>query len=200
MNKKADTRTQTKKKKSGLHEWIESALVALILALVIRTFIVQAFKIPTGSMQPTLMVGDAILVNKFLYGAKVPFTHWKLPIVREPARGDVIVFIYPQDPKKDFIKRMVGLPGETVEIRNGSIYVNDQPVVGPQFNGRYYYNRGEFGDAGVKITVPPKSYFVLGDNSNSSQDSRYWGFVPQENIRGKAMVIYWPLTRLRIIK
>jgi signal peptidase I len=168
--------------------------------MFIRTFIVQAFKIPTGSMQPTLMVGDAILVNKFLYGAKVPFTRWKLPVVREPARGDVIVFIYPVDPKKDFIKRMVGLPGETVEIRNGTIYVNDQPVAGPKFNGRYYYNRGEFGDAGMKITVPPKSYFVLGDNSNSSQDSRYWGFVPEENIRGKAMFIYWPLTRLRIIK
>ncbi|MGE5308566.1 MAG: signal peptidase I [Deltaproteobacteria bacterium] len=191
---------KVRKKKSALYEWIESAIVALLLALVIRTFIVQAFRIPTGSMRPTLLEGDAILVNKFLYGARVPFTGWQLPAVRNPVRGDIIVFMYPEDPKKDFIKRLVGLPGESVEIRNGTIYVNDRPVTDPSFNGRYYYNRGDYGDTGKKVTVPDHSYFVLGDNSFSSQDSRYWGFVPEKYIRGKAICIYWPPNRIRAIK
>jgi len=191
---------QEKKKKSQLREWVESIVIAMLLALVIRTFVVQAFKIPTGSMRPTLLEGDAILVNKFIYGAKMPFTAWQFPVMRKPARGDVIVFIYPEDPKKDFIKRLVAVGGETVEIRNGTIYINDQPVTGADFNGRYYYNRGDFGEAGGKITVPENSYFVLGDNSFSSQDSRFWGFVPAKNIRGKAICIYWPPQRIRLIK
>lgn len=193
------TPAQQKKKKSSLHEWVESAIVALILALIIRTFIVQAFKIPTGSMRPTLLEGDAILVNKFLYGARFPLTGWQLPKVRVPERGDVIVFIYPEDPKKDFIKRLVAKGGETVEIRNGSIYINDKPLTDPVFSGKYYYNKGEFGGLDQKIVVPEGYYFVLGDNSFSSQDSRFWGFVPEKNIRGKAMVIYWPPQRLRVI-
>src|SRR5512137_1877132 len=123
MAKKTDI-----KKKSKLYEWVESAIVALVLAMIIRTFLVQAFKIPTGSMRPTLLEGDAILVNKFLYGPKVPFTPWKLPGMRMPQRGDVIVFKYPVDPKKDFIKRLAALPGETVEIRNGTVYVDGLPV------------------------------------------------------------------------
>lgn len=189
-----------KNKKSQLREWVESIVIALLLALVIRTFVVQAFKIPTGSMRPTLLEGDAILVNKFIYGAKFPFPAWQLPAVRKPVRGDVIVFIYPEDPKKDFIKRLVAVGGETVEIRNGTIYINDQPVTNADFNGRYYYNRGDFGESGKKITVPENSYFVLGDNSFSSQDSRFWGFVPAKNIRGKAICIYWPPQRIRLIK
>jgi signal peptidase I len=188
------------RKKSSLREWVESALVALVLALIIRTFIVQAFKIPTGSMRPTLLEGDAILVNKFIYGARVPFSGWQLPAMREPRRGDIIVFIYPEDPKKDFIKRLVAGGGETVEIKNGSIYVNDKPVTDPLFAGRYYYNRGEYGDLNKKVTVPQGYYFVLGDNSFSSQDSRYWGFVPEKNIRGKAICIYWPPNRIRVIR
>jgi signal peptidase I len=188
------------KKKSALHEWIESAVVALILAIIIRTFVIQAFKIPTGSMEPTLHVGDAILVNKFLYGARIPFTPWKLPAIRQPASGDIIVFIYPEDPKKDFIKRLVAKGGETVEIRNGTIYINDVQITNPAFDGRYYYNKGEFGDFNKKIVVPEGSYFVLGDNSFTSQDSRYWGFVPEKNIRGKAIIIYWPLNRLQMLK
>jgi signal peptidase I len=193
------------KKKSSLREWIESAVVALILALFIRTFIVQAFKIPTGSMRPTLLEGDAILVNKFLLGTpvEIPFTDitlFNMPGFAKPQRGDVIVFKYPEDTKKDFIKRLVAKGGETVEIRNGTIYVDEKPITGPDFDGRYYYNRGDFGEANQKVTVPQGSYFVLGDNSFSSQDSRYWGFVPEKNIRGKAMVIYWPPMRLRVIK
>lgn len=194
------------KKKSVVREWVESIVVAFILALFIRTFIVQAFKIPTGSMRPTLLEGDLILVNKFIYGAKIPFTDLRLPSVKKMKRGDVIVFIYPDDPKKDFIKRLAGFPGETVEIKNSTVYINDNPLLDPLFNQnadgtiRSYYNRGKYGEEGQKIVVPWNSYFVLGDNSSSSMDSRYWGFVPLRNILGKAMVIYWPPQRIRIIK
>ncbi|MDP3732492.1 MAG: signal peptidase I [Candidatus Omnitrophota bacterium] len=188
------------KRKSIVREWVESILVAFILAMVIRTFVIQAFKIPTGSMRTTLLEGDLILVNKFIYGAKVPFADLNLPALRQPNRGDVIVFIYPESPKKDFIKRLVGLPGETVEIKNGTVYINDKPLLDSLFNQRYYYNRGEFGQEGRKIKMPEDDFFVLGDNSASSQDSRYWGFVPRKNILGEALVIYWPPQRIRIIK
>ncbi len=187
-------------RKSAVREWIESLLWAFVLAMFIRTFVVQAFKIPTGSMRMTLLEGDIILVNKFVYGAKIPFTDVHLPKVRPPERGDVVVFIYPENPKKDFIKRLVGLPGDVVEIKNGTLYVNDKPLLDHQFAQRYYYNRGSFGEEGQKIIVPKDSYYMLGDNSASSQDSRYWGFVPAANILGKAMVIYWPLNRIRIIQ
>ncbi|MCX5713567.1 MAG: signal peptidase I [Candidatus Omnitrophica bacterium] len=186
--------------KASIREWVESIVIAFILAMLIRTFVVQAFKIPSGSMRTTLLEGDIILVNKFIYGAKVPFTDLRLPKLRDPERGDVIVFIYPENPKKDFIKRLIGLPGETVEIKNGTVFINGKPLLDPQFSQRYYYNRGDFAEEGMKINVPKDSFFVLGDNSSSSQDSRYWGFVPHRNILGKALVIYWPLQRIRIIK
>jgi signal peptidase I len=191
---------KTKRKKSVLYEWVESALIAFILAMFIRTFVIQAFKIPTGSMRPTLLEGDVILVNKFIYGAKIPFTDWRLPQIRSPKRGDVVVFIYPADPKKDFIKRLIATEGETLEIKNGTLYINDQAIVDPIFNQKYYYNRGQFGEDGKKILVPKDCYFVLGDNSASSQDSRYWGFVPKNNLLGNAILIYWPLPRIRLIK
>lgn len=181
-------------------EWIESIIIAFVMAMVIRAFVVQAFKIPTGSMRPTLIEGDIILVNKFIYGAKIPFTNWHLPKIREPKTGDVIVFVYPIDPKKDFIKRLIALPGETVEIKNGTVYINDKPLVDALFNQRYYYNRGDFGQENKKIVVPQDNFFVMGDNSASSQDSRYWGFVPRKNVLGKALIIYWPFTRIRILK
>jgi len=188
------------KKKSVIREWVESIVVAFILAMVIRTFVVQAFKIPTGSMRTTLLEGDLILVNKFIYGAKIPLTGLSLPALRQPKRGDVIVFISPESPKKDFIKRLVALPGETAEIKSGTVYINDKPLTDSVFNQRYYYNRGEFGEESKKIKIPENSFFVLGDNSASSQDSRYWGFVPRKNILGEALVIYWPPQRIRIIK
>lgn len=188
------------KKKSIIREWAESIAIAFILAMVIRTFVIQAFKIPTGSMRPTLVEGDLILVNKFIYGAKIPFTDLTLPGLREPKRGDIIVFIYPQDKKKDFIKRLVGLPGETLEIKGGTVYVSGKPLMEPAFNRRYYYNRGDFGAEAEKIVIPEDSFYVMGDNSASSQDSRYWGFVPRKNLLGKALVVYWPPQRVRIIK
>jgi signal peptidase I len=187
-------------KKSVIREWAESIIIAFLLAMIIRTFLVQAFKIPTGSMRPTLMEGDIILVNKFVYGAKIPFTELRLPALIHPARGDVIVFIYPENPKKDFIKRLVAFPGERVQIKDGTVYINDKPLLESLFSSRYYYNRGDFGQQGQEMLVPPGSFFVLGDNSASSQDSRYWGFVPAKNVIGKAMVIYWPPQRIRIIK
>jgi len=193
-------RVQETKKKSVVREWIESIIVALVLAMVIRAFLVQAFKIPTGSMRPTLIEGDLILVNKFIYGARLPFTDIRLPALTEPKRGDIIVFIFPGDRKKDFIKRLVGLPADTVEIKNGSIYINDKPLLDSVFSQRYYYNKGDYAKEGVKITVPKDSYFVMGDNSASSMDSRYWGFLSKKELLGKAMLIYFPPNRIRIIK
>jgi len=188
------------KKKSVIREWGEAIIIAFILAMVIKIFIVEAFKIPTGSMRPTLLEGDLILVNKFLYGAKLPFVDLRLPALEQPQRGEVVVFMYPYDPKKNFIKRLVAFEGETVEIKNGTIYVNDKPLLDSVFSQRYYYNRGDFAREGQKLVVPKDNFFVLGDNSASSQDSRYWGFLPKRNMRGKAILIYWPVWRLRFIK
>ncbi len=185
---------------SKVREWVESFVVALVLALFIRTFIIQAFKIPTGSMRVTLIEGDRILVNKLAYGPKIPLTKWRLPGYSHPQRGDVIVFTYPEDRKRDFIKRLIAVGGETLEIRQGRILIDGQPVDDLVIRNIYYYNRGAYGVEGEKITVPADSYFVLGDNSGSSKDSRYWGFVPKELLIGKAQVIYWPLNRIRFIK
>jgi signal peptidase I len=187
--------------KTEVKEYLEAGVFAAIIALfIIRPFIIQTFKIPTGSMRPTLIERDLILVNKFIYGPKVPLTTWRLPGLRQPVRGDVIVFIFPDDPRKFFIKRLVGLPGETIELKEGTVYVNDKPVLDPVFTKVYYYNRGDYGKEGQKITVPKDGYFVLGDNSASSLDSRYWGFVPKNNLLGKAIVIYFPFNRVRLIK
>ncbi len=186
--------------KSAAREWIESILIALVLALFIRTFIIQAFKIPTGSMRMTLIEGDRILVDKINYGAKIPFTHWRLPGFSHPQRGDIIVFSYPEDPKRDFIKRLIAVGGETVEIKDGDIYINGQFIEQAPIKEIYYYNRGGYGGSEQKIKVPENSYYVLGDNSASSKDSRYWGFVPRDLLIGKADIIYWPLNRVRFIR
>ncbi len=172
-----------------IKEWVEPVIIAVVLALIIRTFVVQAFKIPTGSMSPTLIEGDRILVNKFIFKFK------------EPKRGDIIVFVSPEDKKKDFIKRLIGLSGETLEIANGTVLINDK-ALGEDFaiNQRYYYNRGDFGKKNEAIQVPEDAYFALGDNSISSRDSRYWGFLPKKYLIGKAFLIYWPPTRIRLIK
>ena len=188
-----------KKQSSVLREWVESIVIAFVLAMFIRTFIVQAFKIPSGSMRPTLIEGDRILVNKFVYGAKIPFTNWRLPGFKNPQRGDVVVFIYPKDPSRDFIKRLVALEREIIEIKNGSVYINGKVLDDPGF-ARYYCNRSTYGAENKRALVPSDSFYVLGDNSASSQDSRYWGFVPEENLLGKAFLIYWPPKRIRIIK
>jgi signal peptidase I len=179
-----------------IREWVQSIVIAVIIALLIRTFIVQAFKIPSGSMEPTLLVGDHLLVNKFVYGLQVPFTEKKLFVFRQPERGDIIVFRYPVDGRKDFIKRVVGLPGETIEIRQKKVYINGEPYHNPHavFRDPQVLDqvpRDNFGP----VTVPPDSVFVMGDNRDRSYDSRFWGFVDYGKIRGKAMIIYWSWNR-----
>lgn len=190
-----------KKVKSQAREWAESIIIALILALIIRAFLVQAFKIPSGSMIPTFNIGDRIFVSKVIYGAKVPFTNFRMPAMRQPKRGDIIVFRSPEDKKKDFVKRLIGLEGETVEIRDGRIYINGKVVDEPSsIRSVSYYNAGNYGGENQVIKVPRDSYYVLGDNSTSSRDSRYWGFVPKENLMGKVIFIYWPLHRMKAVK
>lgn len=185
----------TPRRKSLVREYSEAIIVAVLLALVIRAFVVQAFTIPSGSMMDTLLVGDYILVNKFLFGPEIPFTDTHLPGLRAPARGDIIVFKYPNDESRDFIKRIVAVGGETVQVLDNRAFVNGQPLEEP------YVRPGSIpaapsGHCGYLYSceptvVPPGAYFVMGDNRDNSQDSRYWGFVKREKIRGKAFLIYW---------
>ncbi|HBR14742.1 MAG TPA: signal peptidase I [Candidatus Omnitrophica bacterium] len=185
--------------KKIIREWVESIVVAFILAMFIRTFFIQAFKIPSGSMRVTLMEGDRLMVNKLRYGPKVPLTRKRLPGFSTPQRGDIIVFVYPGDPKRDFIKRLIAFGGERVEIKEGKIYIDGKLVDDARMNNIYYYNRGRYGLEGEVTLVPEGTVFVLGDNSGSSHDSRYWGFVPKENVVGRAEVIYWPFNRMRFL-
>ncbi len=185
---------KTIKKKSVFREYAEAAIIAVILALFIRTFVVQAFKIPSGSMIPTLLVGDHILVNKFIYGVKIPFINKTVIPVGSPKRDDVIVFIYPVDKSKDFIKRVIGLPGDELKLVGRKIYINDIPYEDKygQYNESYAnFRETPFLHQGRPITVPEGSLFVMGDNRDNSHDSRFWGFVPIESVKGKALIIYW---------
>lgn len=182
------------KKKSTFREYAEAIIVALLLALFIRTFVIQAFKIPSGSMEPTLLIGDHILVSKFIYGIKIPFTSIRLVPLKKPQRGDVVVFIYPLDPSKDFIKRVVAVEGDTVKITNKKLLINGSEAADPHAVYKEdtvfpveIQKRDNFGP----VTVPAGSIFVLGDNRDRSLDSRFWGFVPLEDLRGKAFIIYW---------
>ena len=223
-NKNNPENTVTVQPKGALRENIEAIVIALILALFIRTFFVQAFKIPTGSMLETLQIGDHILVNKFIYGVKIPFAQKTIIPVKSPKKDDIVVFIYPVD-KRDFIKRVVAVGGDKIEIKNKKVYINskfvgnkpfkkagsnlipDCGIKGEDFQAvwqkqldlqltRYKTNgsyasppclRDNFGP----ITVPDGSLFVMGDNRDSSHDSRFWGFVPLSAVKGKAMIIYW---------
>ncbi len=182
------------KQKSIVREYVEAIGIALVLALFIRTFVIQAFKIPSGSMIPTLLVGDHILVNKFIYGIKNPFTGKVLIPIEDIHRKDIIVFKYPVNPDQDFIKRVIGLPGDTILIKNKKVYVNGEPLVvknaifqNPVILSGQQQPRDNLGP----ITVPPHSYFVMGDNRDNSYDSRFWGYVPEDNVKGEAIIIYW---------
>jgi len=185
---------QPLKKKHIVREYAESIIVAVILALIIRTFLVQAFKIPSGSMEDTLLIGDHLLVTKFLYGTKIPFTDTKIFKIRDPRQGDVIVFEYPEDPSKDFIKRVVGTPGDVVEGREKKVFVNGKLYENPheihkekEITPKAQNPRDSFGP----VTVPADSYFVMGDNRDRSYDSRFWGFVKSPKIKGEAFIKYW---------
>jgi signal peptidase I len=187
------------KKKSVIRENIEAILIAFLIALVIRTFALQAFKIPSGSMLQTLQIGDHILVNKILLGTPVdiPFTNinlFHMPGFRAPKRGDIIVFKYPEDPNRDFIKRVIAIGGDEVESRDKIVYVNRKPLTEPYIQHvdiaikpRSMEKRDNFGP----VMVPEGSVFVMGDNRDQSYDSRFWGFVDSKQIKGKATIIYW---------
>lgn len=168
--------------------WGEPFIIAALLAVLIRTFLLGPYKIPTGSMIPTFMIGDRIFVDKVSYR------------FREPERGEIIVFKYPLDEKKDFVKRLVGLPGEEVQIKDGKIVVNGEPVDNERLTQNYYYNvmHSQYGEPNQVIQIPENSYFVLGDNSAHSSDSRSWGFVPKDNVVGRAFLIWWPPTRIKL--
>ncbi len=183
-----------------IREWAETIIIASLLAMFIRSFVVQPFKIPTGSMRTTLIEKDRILVNRFIYGIRIPFTTVRFFKFKYPKRGDVIVFNYPEDPKRAFIKRLIAKEGDIVEIKEGKIFINSEEFEHPAIDNIYYYNRGDYGLIGQKVTVPKNCYYVLGDNSGSSRDSRYWGFVDDKYLIGKTFLIYWPLNRIRIIE
>ena len=179
--------------KSVAREYAEAILIAFALAVVVRTFVVQAFKIPSGSMIPTLIVGDHILVNKFVYGVKVPLTDRVVITVSKPKRDDIVVFKFPKDESTDFIKRVIGLPGDTVEVRNKRVYINGAPLDEPfavHQGPPVVMGERERDDFGP-VTVPPEHYFVMGDNRDQSYDSRFWGVVRINKIRGRAFAIYW---------
>ncbi len=182
------------KPRSIIREYVEAALWALVITLVLRAFVIQAFRIPSESMKDTLLIGDFLFVNKFEYGPKIPFTRIRLPGLREPRRGDVIVFQYPQDPSKDFIKRCVATGGETIEIVNKQVSVNGVPLkepyaihLDPSVKPAGYDYRDNYGP----YTVPAGEMFMMGDNRDSSHDSRYWGPLDMDLVKGRAMFLYW---------
>ena len=199
------------KVKSTLREYAEALAIAILLALFLRTFVIQAFKIPSGSMKPTLIIGDHLLVNKFSYGIRIPLIDRFLVQFNKPKRGDILVFKYPEDESLDFIKRVIGIEGDVIEIKNDILYVNggkidskyvskynDNDISGAdQYeellgeNKHYildqFVNYEDFGP----VTVPKNTVFVMGDNRDNSKDSRYWGFVSLNKIKGKALIIYW---------
>ena len=195
-------------------EWTKIFQISVLLFLVVRTFLVEAFKIPSGSMEGTLLIGDFLLVNKLVYGAELPFTERRLPALRTPTRGDVIVFEFPEDRTKNFVKRLVGVPGDTLAMRDGVLFRN-----GRQVAERYVKHEDAAADVATDafrwqrhhllasvgpgesnppsrnnwgpLVVPERNYFVLGDNRDNSLDSRYWGFVPDSLVKGRPMVIYY---------
>ena len=189
-------------RKSTVREYFESICIAVILALFVRTFVVQAFKIPTGSMENNLLIGDHLIVNKFVYAPTVsPIERMLLPI--DPIRrGDIIVFKYPKDPDRDFVKRTIGLPGDTVELRRKKIYINGKLLDEPYVRFLYPLTDNDtaldFSDSGKlvnygPVVVPPDGYFMMGDNRDNSEDSRWWGFMPRSYVKGKALFIYFSL-------
>lgn len=182
------------KAKSKIREFFEAILTAFLIAAFIISFVVQAFKIPSGSMIPTLLVGDHLFVNKFIYGVKIPYFRKTIIPVTDPKRGDVVVFIYPQDRSKDFIKRVIGTAGDKIEMKNKKLFINEQAYADPYgvYDDQTIYPaeaqpRDNFGS----VIVPDNSLFVMGDNRDHSLDSRFWGFVDLKDVQGKAFILYW---------
>lgn len=181
-------------KKRFIKDYLELLIITVLIALFIRAFVVQAFEIPSSSMEPTLLIGDYLLINKFTYGIRIPYTDFKFFQFKKPRRGDVIVFIFPLDPSKDFIKRVIGIEGEKVEIIHNKIYINDRLIDDPwghfvtnQIPRSYLQRMENFGP----VVVPKDSLFVLGDNRDNSEDSRFWGFLNVNAVLGKALIFYF---------
>ena len=195
MNEKPAAAPEPAFKKSVAREYLESIVVAVILALFIRTFAIQAFKIPTGSMEPNLLIGDHLLVNKLVYSPSLAPWEDTLFDKKPIRRGDVVVFKYPEEPWRDFIKRVIGLPGETVEVRDRQVLVNGQPIDDP--HAHWTARRDDDPEAGPlhdgwgPQVVPPGHILVLGDNRDNSRDSRFWGFLPIDQVKGRALLVYW---------
>lgn len=196
----ADELARATFKKSTIREYFESIVIAVILALFIRTFVVQAFKIPTGSMENNLLIGDHLLVNKFVFGPSPSAIERAILPSAVIRRGNVVVFKYPEEPERDFIKRVIGLPGESVELREKKVYINGQPLDEPYVHflqpparesEGYEVTSSDVRERYGPVTVPENHYFVMGDNRDNSQDSRYWGFLPRGYVKGRALVIYW---------
>jgi signal peptidase I len=182
------------KRKSKLREYIESIIYAILIALVVTTFVVKTYKIPSGSMKPTLLVGDQIIVNRFIYGLKIPYFRKTVIPISEPQRGDIVVFIYPADRTKDFIKRVIGLGGDTIEVKDKKIFINGKKYtdsVSVNTDNLVYPANLNPRDNFGPVTVPKGSIFVMGDNRDESLDSRFWGFVDLNDVEGKAFIIYW---------
>ncbi len=191
----ADAREESRPRRRGLvREYAEIIIVSVTLAFFIRTFFVQAFQIPSGSMEETLLVGDFLLANKLVYGPKVPLTNWRLPAISKPKRGDIIVFRAPHQ-DKDFIKRCVAVGGDTVQLIDNRLYVNGEPQTESfvTFKG----DPPPFANT-APIRVPKGYLFMMGDNRNNSQDSRYWGVLDENLVKGKAMVLYWSWDKERL--
>lgn len=192
MAKKEDTAVKKTRRKDGFRDFVETVVTAVVLALVLRAFVVQTFRIPSGSMEDTLLVGDFLIVNKFIYGIKIPFTDTRLPGIREPLYGDVIVFQYPNpDPrarKENYVKRCIGTPGDVIELKNNVLYLNgerkDESFI------KLKPPTPRWADYGP-IKIPEDSLFMMGDNRNWSADSRDWGFMDKSLMKGKAVAIYW---------
>ncbi|MEW5766997.1 MAG: signal peptidase I [bacterium] len=191
--------------KKKIYEYVEVVVTALILALIIRTFVIQAFKIPSESMVPTLKIRDHLFVCKFIYGLPIPLTDKHILKWHDPQRGDVIVFRYPKDPSIDFIKRIIGLPGDKIIIKNKQVYINGKPLIEPYkvhsnpmpFSSMFNSTQDNWDTPRI---IPPDSYFVMGDNRDNSRDSRFWGVLKRDYIKGKALFIYWPPFRIGLIQ
>jgi signal peptidase I len=183
--------------KSTIREYFESIVIAVILAIFVRTWVVQAFKIPTGSMENNLLIGDHLLVNKFVFGPTVSGLERAVLPIRDVRRGDVVVFKYPDEPERDFIKRVIGLPGETLELRNKKVYIDGKPLDEPYVHFLEAASEAQEVTASdvreryPPVRVPDGHYFMMGDNRDNSQDSRYWGFLPRHYMKGRASMIYW---------
>ena len=189
----------------SLWENFKQIFIAVILAVIIKTSIVEAYKIPSQSMEDTLLVGDFLLANKFIYGARLPLVDWRLPGISDPEPGDIVIFIFPSDGETKYIKRCIGEPGDTVEVKDKILFVNGEEFPMPE-HGKFIARDPNTGEVEIlsrrpggrdsrdnfgPFVVPPKSYFMMGDNRDNSYDSRYWGVVPEKNVLGEAMIIHW---------